>query len=282
MTRDSTDRGGGPPGRPRGRPAARPAPAAGTAVTPRDRGAPQSGHATPSERHSNGATPHATPAAEELRPVGWVVIVPLKAAAVGKSRLRASGRPGGGPQDAPNGGDDEQLVRAIGLDTVQAASAAASVARVIVVTADAATAAAASALPGVVVVPESESHGLNAAIALGAVAAGDAPRAALLGDLPALRPEDLDTALAAAAAVDLGVVADADGTGSTLVTARSGVAWTTAFGTDSFARHLALGCVVLDVPPGSRLRRDVDTADQLAAAASLGLGPRTSALLAVR
>ncbi|WP_159500654.1 NTP transferase domain-containing protein [Microbacterium sp. 18062] len=239
----------------------------------------QTGRATPPVRHSYGATPHARPASEESRPAGWVVIVPLKAAAVGKSRLRESGRPGDVRQDAPHGDDDEQLVRAIGLDTVQAASAATSVTRVIVVTADAATAAAASTLAGVVVVPEPEPRGLNAAIALGAAAAGDVPRAALLGDLPALRPEDLDAALASAASVERAVVADADGTGSTLVTARTGVAWATAFGADSFARHLALGCVALDVPAGSRLRRDVDIADQLAAAASLGLGPRTSALL---
>jgi len=205
----------------------------------------------------------------ELRTTGWVVVVPLKAATVGKSRLRGEGRA-------------DELVRAIGLDTVEAASAAASVARVIVVTADAATAAEAAGIPGVEVVAETEPLGLNAAIALGAAAAGDAPRAALLGDLPALHPDDLDAALAAAAAVDRGVVPDADGTGSTLVTAGVGVAWASLFGADSFARHRTLGCVPIEVPAASGLRRDVDTAEQLAAAASLGLGPRSAALLALR
>jgi 2-phospho-L-lactate guanylyltransferase len=202
---------------------------------------------------------------EELPDSGWVVVIPLKPAAIGKSRLRDG---------------DEQLVRAIGLDTVAAASAAASVARVIVVTADAATAGAAAGLPRVEVVPEPTPSGLTAAIVAGIEAAGPAPRAALLGDLPALRPEDLDAALRAAASVDRAVVPDAEGTGSTLVTARAGVAWAAAFGADSFARHTALGCMPLPVVATSTLRRDVDTADQLAGAADLGLGPRTSALLA--
>ena len=108
---------------------------------------------------------------------------------------------------------------------------------------------------------------------------GRMPRAALLGDLPALRPADLADALRAAASVDRGVVADAEGTGSTLVAARAGVAWQSSFGDGSFARHVELGCAPLPVPDASTLRRDVDTADQLAAARALGLGPRTAALL---
>lgn len=185
----------------------------------------------------------------------WTIVVPLKAAASGKSRLGASA----------------ELVRAIGLDTV---AAAAAVARVVVVTADMQTAADAAAIPGVTVVAEDEPRGLNAAIALGMPAA-HTPRAALLGDLPALRSDDLRRALDAAAAVDRAVVADAEGTGSTLVTARAGVAWESAFGAGSLARHLTLGCVRLDVPESSSLRRDVDTAAQLAMAAGLGLGPRS-------
>jgi 2-phospho-L-lactate guanylyltransferase len=105
------------------------------------------------------------------------------------------------------------------------------------------------------------------------------PRAALLGDLPALRPADLAAALVAAASVNRGVVADAEGTGSTLVTAGAGVDWASSFGDGSFARHVALGCVPLDVADGSTLRRDVDTARQLEAAVLLGLGPRTTRLL---
>jgi 2-phospho-L-lactate guanylyltransferase len=98
----------------------------------------------------------------------------------------------------------------------------------------------------------------------------------MLGDLPALRPADLADALRRAAAFERTVVADAEGTGSTLVTARADVPWAAAFGDGSLARHLALGAVSLDAAPS--LRRDVDTPDQLAEASRLGLGVRSAPL----
>jgi 2-phospho-L-lactate guanylyltransferase len=45
---------------------------------------------------------------------------------------------------------------------------------------------------------------------------------------------------------------------------------------------MSLGCVPLSIPDASTLRRDVDTAGQLAAAEQLGLGRRTAALLGAR
>ena len=105
------------------------------------------------------------------------------------------------------------------------------------------------------------------------------PRAALLGDLPALRPGDLAEALRAAASLPRAVVPDAEGTGSTLVTAAPGEEWTSAFGMGSFARHVELGCAPVQIRDASTLRRDVDDAAQLEAARALGLGPRTAALL---
>ncbi|MEN2738839.1 2-phospho-L-lactate guanylyltransferase [Microbacterium sp. X-17] len=197
----------------------------------------------------------------------WVVIVPVKRADAGKSRLAT---------------DDTRpaLARAIALDTIAAAAACAEVARVIVVTEDPVVAREASALPGVDCVPDGTARGLNAALAVGAAAAGaGAPRAALLGDLPALRPAELALALRAAATLPRAVVADAEGTGSTLVTARAGLALETAFGADSFARHVELGAVPLSLPDAPSVHHDVDTPAQLAHAASLGLAPRTRALL---
>jgi len=194
---------------------------------------------------------------------GWTVVIPVKPAAQGKSRLTGAG-------------DRVALARAIALDTIEAACA---VCAVIVVTADSEVAAAARLL-GAIVVEETAPAGLNAAIAAGVDAAGPGHRAAMLGDLPALRPADLADALRRAAAFERTVVADAEGTGSTLVTARADVPWAAAFGDGSFARHLALGAVALDAAPS--LRRDVDTPDQLGAAALLGLGPRTAALVAIR
>ena len=212
----------------------------------------------------------------------WSVIVPVKPSVVGKSRL------------AVDAVERVTLARAIALDTIAAAARCASVERVIVVTDDVGLVLQAGDIPGLRFVAETVSAeealtrspgalagGLNGAIAVGAATAGERmPRAALLGDLPALRPEDLAVALDAAAGVEHGVVADAEGTGSTLVTAGPGVSWASAFGEGSFAAHVALGFAALPVPEDSSLRRDVDTAEQLAQAATLGLGRRTAALLA--
>nr|WP_154923519.1 2-phospho-L-lactate guanylyltransferase [Microbacterium testaceum] len=200
---------------------------------------------------------------------GWTIIVPVKPAAVGKSRLAGVDT------------DREALARAIALDTINAAAAAAHVARVLVVTDDAGVRVELRRARAVEVVAEGDTRGLDAAIALGASAAGQGtPRAALLGDLPALRPADLDHALELAASVERGLVPDAEATGSTLVTARAGAVWVSAFGKDSAARHRLLGCTDLAVDRESTLRRDVDTAAQLSEAVALGVGPRTSAVLA--
>ncbi|MET0811950.1 MAG: 2-phospho-L-lactate guanylyltransferase [Microbacterium sp.] len=196
----------------------------------------------------------------------WTVVVPVKPAAVGKSRL-----------DVP-GVDRVALARAIALDTIAAAAACGAVSQVVVVGDDGGLVMLAADIPGLRFVPEDEPAGLDAAVALG-VEGFTGFRAALLGDLPSLRPEDLAAALTLAEAHDRAVVADAEGTGSTLVTAAPDVPWESSFGDGSFARHVALGCVALRVPDASTLRRDVDTRDQLLEARELGLGPRTAGLL---
>jgi 2-phospho-L-lactate guanylyltransferase len=119
--------------------------------------------------------------------------------------------------------------------------------------------------------------GLNAAIDAGAASASLERRAALLGDLPALAPEDLGAALRAACGLARGVVADAEGTGSTLVTATAGITWKSRFGPGSFMAHRRMGCVAIGVKARSSLRRGVDTAAGLAHAAELGLGVHTTA-----
>ncbi len=217
---------------------------------------------------------------EEEAPGAWSVVVPVKGGAGGKSRLEAPGV------------DRLALARAIALDTIAAAASCDAVAHVVVVTDDAWVPLHATDIPGLRFVPESAPDDLDeaaaraslgrldAAIAAGMAAVGDdRPRAALLGDLPALRSGDLADALRRAAGFERTVVADAEGTGSTLVTAAPGMPFASAFGDGSFARHVALGCVPLGIPDASTLRRDVDTAAQLRAAAELGLGPRTAALL---
>lgn len=234
-----------------------------------------------SRRRSNSSESAGSPApdvgtspdsasSEESRASRWIVVVPVKPSARAKSRLEVAGA------------DRAGLARAIALDTLAAATACDVVGQVVVVTDDAALAREAAMIPALRFVPEGDASGLDAAVAAGVAAldpAGRMPRAALLGDLPALRPDDLAEALQAAASVPRGVVPDAEGTGSTLVTAGPGVAWASSFGDGSFERHVALGCAVLPIPDASTLRRDVDTADQLEVARALGLGPRTATLL---
>jgi len=195
----------------------------------------------------------------------WTVIVPLKPPAVGKSRL----------------GADVLLARAIALDTVDAASAALQVGRVIVVTADDSLASELDAMAGVEVALESRPAGIASAIRRGlehvAISPGDEPRAALLGDLPGLRPAELDAALTAAGEVDRAFVRDAEGSGTTLVTARLGIALVERFGADSAEAHRAAGLVELDVPVFSGRRNDVDDPGQLAELIARWIGPRTRA-----
>jgi 2-phospho-L-lactate guanylyltransferase len=192
---------------------------------------------------------------------GWTVVLPVKRLADGKSRLRG----------ALPGVPHERLALALALDT---AAAALAVAPVLVVTADPAAAAALAAL-GARVVPDVPG-GLNASFAHGAAAA-PGPVAALAGDLPALRAAELATALRAAGDARR-YVADATGSGTALLTAATGRALDPRFGPGSAAAHTASGAVPLHGRwPG--LRRDVDTAADLAAAAALGVGRHTTALL---
>lgn len=184
----------------------------------------------------------------------WTVVVPVKPAAVAKSRL------GLGPQ----------LARAIALDTVAAAVACPLVSRVIVVTAD-----PAFRPPDAEVVAETAPAGIDAAVRAGASLAAGGPLAALLGDLPALRPVDLAEALTLAAAHPRAFVADREGVGTTLVTALE-APLITAFGDGSARRHRELGLAPLTPRPASTIEVDVDTVEQLAVATALGLGPATS------
>ena len=239
-----------------------------------------------------------------------MLVIPVKDARRGKSRLNVPGV------------DRVALARAIATDTIVAALGCQRVHRVIVVTGDPVISSDAEAI-GATAVDDRAAPDLNAAIALGVAAAVGpafrAPRllerpesldpedalghadlhgtpysherpalfghAALLGDLPALRPRDLATALDACAQASgtegssRAVIADAEGIGSTLVTADVGSPWQSAFGANSLARHRALGCVLAPVPERSTVRRDVDTAAQLKAALAFGLGARTARVL---
>jgi 2-phospho-L-lactate guanylyltransferase len=195
----------------------------------------------------------------------WSVVVPAKRLAVAKTRLR--------PLTAGTSHDD--WVLAMLADTVAAAVASPAVAAVVVVTDEPAAEDVVRSL-GATTVPDQPDRGLNPALEHGARAAGTAAVAALSSDLPALRPAELAAALTAAEAAPRCFVADAAGTGTTLLTAR-GVGLEPRFGRGSAAAHRAGGALPLAGDwPG--LTRDVDTAEDLRAALGLGVGPRTAAL----
>lgn len=204
-------------------------------------------------------------AAGETPEVHWSVVIPVKASRAGKSRLAVHSRP--------------EIARAIALDTIAAAVACLAVERVAVVTSDRDVADEARRL-GAGVVDDSAVSGLSAAIDLGlAQFAPTRPRAVLLGDLPALRGDDLAAALAAATGFPLGTVADADGDGTALVTAMPGVPLQPRFGIASAAAHRDAGFVPIPVRADSTLRRDVDTVEHLLAALARGVGRHTAAAL---
>src|SRR5439155_26409431 len=134
-----------------------------------------------------------------------------------KTRLRGAADDGVGEPTA-----HAKLALALAHDTVAAVQATIGVGRLLVVSSDPVVAAELAAV-GVEVVPDGPVAGLNQAYAHGARLLGSTgPVAALQADLPALRPAQLDAALAAAwAAFTRGApaafCADAEGTGTTLL-----------------------------------------------------------------
>lgn len=188
------------------------------------------------------------------------MLIPTKALPGAKTRLAAV---------SADPAAHRRLVAAIRQDTVAAARAADGVARVVVVTD--------RGVPGDTTFVQ-RTPGLNPALEEAAAAATarwpDDGVVALVGDLPALTPAELADALRAAASHPRSFVADHAGTGTTLLAALPGVALSPTFGPGSAARHAAVA-VALNAGPG--LRHDVDTADDLRAAAAVGLGAATAA-----
>jgi 2-phospho-L-lactate guanylyltransferase len=202
----------------------------------------------------------------------WSVVVPAKRLDVAKTRLR----PLTAERDDARAAHRE-LVLALLADTVAAAVACPVVGTVLVVTDEPAAADVVRALGAGTVADEPDS-GLNAALEHGARSAPGPAVAALSSDLPALRPEELAAALDAATGASRAFVADAQGTGTTLLTA-VGTDLLPRFGPGSAEAHLSGGAVALAGGwPG--LVRDVDTEADLRAALGLGAGPRTTAFLA--
>lgn len=177
------------------------------------------------------------------------------------------------------------VVLAMLLDTLTAAAGVDSLHSITVVTPDDA-AAAAAAEAGADVLPDPTPAGhpdpLNNAIAAAErVVAESVPNLVVVqGDLPALQPQELAGAIAAARNHRRSFVADRLGRGTAALFA-FGVPLGPRFGPDSAERHRRSGAIELTGAwPG--LRCDVDTPDDLAAARRLAVGAATARALAAR
>jgi len=198
----------------------------------------------------------------------WVAVVPVKGGPLAKSRLAL-------PRESR-----AALATAFARDTVAALRAADPGMPVLVVTASVDVAQWARADGADVV--DDPGRGLDAAVAAGVAAAaerGATHAAVVLGDHPALRPDEVRRALADAGAADRAVVPDADGSGTALLTLPAGPGARTAFGDGSAAAHERLGHA-RRTPPVPGLRQDVDDATDLVGAVRLGVGSHTAAALA--
>lgn len=201
-----------------------------------------------------------------------VAIVPVKPPDHGKSRLV--------------GMSEERriaIATAVALDTMTAALSTPSVEHVLTVTDDAGFAARCAQL-GCAVLPDGASD-LNESLRQAAAEAArrwpGLHQVVLCADLPALRPEVLESVLASLPDVPA-FVPDAAGSGTTLYSAPAGQ-MAPAFGPDSAEAHRAGGAVPMTDQPGlpdlAPLRRDVDEPADLAAVLALGVGPYTAAAL---
>jgi 2-phospho-L-lactate guanylyltransferase len=193
---------------------------------------------------------------------GYVVLLPVKPPARGKSRLDV------------DPARRRSLAAAFALDTARACLAADRVTAVLAVTDDARFAADLRAA-GCDTIPDGVTGDLNESLRQAAAEAArrwphDVP-VAVCADLPTLLPADLDAALGAAAGAAF--VADHDGVGTTLYTAPYD-AFRPHFGRESRQAHLDSGAHEITLPLRS-LRLDVDDRTALAEAADLGVGAHT-------
>ncbi|TDK24499.1 2-phospho-L-lactate guanylyltransferase [Arthrobacter crusticola] len=196
----------------------------------------------------------------------WNLIIPVKGLHLAKSRLR---RQLDGVAD---------LALAFALDTLAAAQESRAVQRIILVSNDARMRAAA---PRGVLIVDDPGTGLNPAVAAGLRRAGPGPAAVVTADLPGVRAADLDRVLAAAGPLGRAMVTDHSGRGTTLLAGRA-PDLDPKFGPGSRQRHEGSGHTVLDVPPSSPLRWDVDELTDLTFLLRRGVGAHTARAVAAR
>ncbi len=201
----------------------------------------------------------------------WVVVVPVKRLDRAKTRLSTR-----------TAAQRRALALAFAVDTVRTVLSCDAVSSVLVVTGDAHVRSAVEPL-GARTLPDVVDGGLREALSLGADHVHgtdpDASLAVVVGDLPALRADELGLALAAASGHARSFVADAAGIGTTLLAVTRGTPLEPLFGPRSRAAHARSGAVEIALLGLPGLRRDVDTEVDLWDARRLGTGPDTTAAL---
>lgn len=196
-----------------------------------------------------------------MLPIPWSLVIPVKEADAAKSRLIT-----------PLTLDKPAFVRAMAMDVLSVALELVPAPRIFLVSNDSyLTKFADEHRIRTVADPQA---GLNEAIIAGLANVPAGPVAVLLADVPALRPEDLTKALAAARHHSASLLADAEGTGTVLLTSQDPMI-SPSFGPGSAAKHATWATPLqLELP---HLQRDVDRAEDLVQARALGVGPRTAA-----
>lgn len=198
---------------------------------------------------------------------GWVVLLPVKAAAHSKSRLQ------------PAFTDPDRLVAVVTAMRHDTLAAIRGTSAVIGVVAAVDRFDSARGLGADIEVVVQAEPGLNAALrAADAYAVERFPgagRIAVVGDLPALTPSALRDVLAAAARHPRSFVPDLSGAGTTMLAVTEG-ALDPQFGPGSAARH-ALAARPLQA--GVAARHDVDLPGDLSTTLAAAFGPATRAAL---
>lgn len=202
----------------------------------------------------------------------WTVVVPIKPWDLAKTRL------------ALPSGQRIAVARAMALDTLEVVSRTPGVDQVVVVSSRAEVRQVGRAFGAVALADRGMAalDPLNDAIGKARgwaiIHRPQAPFAVVPADLAALTPASLRSALGLLARQLPAFVPDAEGTGTTVYAAATPAAVETAYGPHSASRHEAR--VVTPIREADvRVRRDVDTLDDLAHAARLGLGPYVTDLV---
>jgi len=180
---------------------------------------------------------------------GLVAIVPVKALASAKTRLRL-------PVAERTG-----LAREMAGITLRALAGAKSIARIVVVTGDPAAAALAGGFGAELV--DDGGQGLNAACRAGLAAAQGEPALIVHADFLRLCSADIDRLVAGWRKDTIGLVPCKDGDGTNAVLLPAGAGFVPDYGPGSFGRHRAQAGGRAEVLASTALSFDIDTADDL-------------------